>query len=234
MSMKPKFSWARAARGLALAGFALAVGQAFAAQPPAAQPAKPATTAIVAGRDYTELKPAQATETAGKIEVLEFFSYACPHCADFDPDLNAWAKQAPKDVELRRVPITFGNPRWLPLARMYFALEALGELPRLHGKVFHAIHQDSVQLSEEAVQFDWIAKQGIDGKKYQDVYRSFAVQSKLARAQQVAAAYKIQGVPALAVEGKYLVNSAAAGSHAKMLDFTDQLIVKARAARPKK
>lgn len=188
---------------------------------------------LVAGRDFLAVTPAQPTEAQGKLEVLEFFSYACPHCHDFDAPLNAWAKAAPPDVALRRVPITFGRDQWVPLARLYYTLEALGELGRLHAKVFEAIHKDNVTLTQENTQFDWAAKQGIDRKKYVEVYQSFAVQSKVSRANQQAAAYKIQGVPALAVDGKYLLTGSLAGTHAKMLSLTDQVLARARSERKK-
>lgn len=189
--------------------------------------------ALQEGRDYKLVSPVQPTETAGKIEVLEFFSYACPHCFDFDPSLNAWAKAAPKDVALRRVPITFGREQWVPLAKLYYALEAAGELPRLHSKAFEAMHKDNVKLMDENTQFDWIEKQGVDRKKYIELYKSFAVQSKVARAQQVAVAYKIQGVPSLAVNGKYLANTPPGGTHTQLLANTDQLINRARAEQKK-
>jgi len=192
-------------------------------------PATAQSPALQEGRDFKQITPAQPTETAGKVEVLEFFSYACPHCADFDPALNAWAKAAPKDVALRRVPITFGRDQWVPLAKLYYTLEAMGQLDRLHGKVFDAIHKDDVKLLAENVQFDWVEKQGIDRKKYLETYKSFAVQSKVTRAQQVAAAYKIQGVPALAVNGKYLLNTPPGGTHTQLLNNTEQLITRARA-----
>jgi thiol:disulfide interchange protein DsbA len=191
-------------------------------------PATAQAPALQEGRDYKVISPAQPTDAVGKIEVLEFFSYACPHCADFDPVLNNWAKAAPKDVVLRRVPITFGRDQWVPLAKLYYTLEALNELPRLHSKVFDAIHKEDVKLLAENVQFDWIARQGIDRKKYVETYNSFTVQSKVARAQQVAQAYKIQGVPTMAVNGKYLANTPSGGTHAQLLTNTDQLINRAR------
>ena len=196
-------------------------------------PATAQTPAVQEGRDYKLVSPAQPTEAAGKIEVLEFFSYACSHCADFDPALNVWAKAAPKDVVLRRVPVTFGRDQWVPLAKLYYTLEAAGELPRLHGKVFEAIHKDNLKLMDENTQFDWVEKQGVDRKKYTEIYKSFSVQSKVARAQQVAAAYKIQGVPSIAVDGKYLVITPSGGTHAQLLAHTDQLITRARAERKK-
>ena len=194
----------------------------------------PAAAQAVAGKDYVAVNPAQPTESKGKVEVLEFFSYGCPHCGEFEPLLDKWAKTQGKDVEIRRVPITFGREVWIPLAKMYYALEALGELDRMHGVVFDAMHNQRVPLNVEAAQFEWIAGKGIDAKKYQDVYKSFTVQSKVARAQQVAAAYKISGVPTMAVGGRFMTSASLTGSHEGMLHTLDQLIVSARADMAKK
>lgn len=194
----------------------------------------PATAQLVAGKDYVLVSPAQPTESKGKVEVLEFFSYGCPHCSEFEPLLEKWTKAQGKDVELRRVPITFGRDVWLPLAKMYYSLEALGELDRMHAVVFDAVHNQRVPLNVEAAQFEWMASKGIDAKKYQDVYKSFAVQSKVARAQQVAAAYKISGVPTMAVGGRFTTSASLTGSHENMLRTIDQLIVTARADLGKK
>lgn len=194
----------------------------------------PAAAQAVEGKDYVPVKPAQATESKGKVEVLEFFSYGCPHCSEFEPMLERWAKAQGKDVEVRRVPITFGRDVWIPLAKMYYSLEALGELDRMHGAVFDAMHNQRVPLNVEAAQFEWIASKGIDAKKYQGVYKSFTVQSKVARAQQVAAAYKITGVPSMAVGGRFITSGSLTGSHEGMLRTVDQLIVTARADIAKK
>ena len=189
----------------------------------------PAAAQAVAGKDYVVVNPAQPTESKGKVEVIEFFSYGCSHCNEFEPLLDKWTKAQGKDVEVRRVPITFGRDVWTPLARMYYSLEALGELDRMHAVVFDAIHNQRVPLNVEATQFEWIASKGIDAKKYQDIYKSFTVQSKVARAQQVAAAYKITGVPTMAVGGRFMTSGSLTGSHEGMLRTIDQLIVSARA-----
>lgn len=194
----------------------------------------PAAAQAVAGKDYLVVNPAQPTESKGKVEVIEFFSYGCSHCNEFEPLLDKWAKAQGKDVEVRRVPITFGRDVWVPLAKMYYSLEALGELDRMHSVVFDAIHNQRVPLNVEAAQFEWIASKGIDAKKYQDVYKSFTVQSKVARAQQVAAAYKITGVPSMAVGGRFITSGSLTGSHEGMLRTIDQLIVTARADIAKK
>lgn len=194
----------------------------------------PVAAELTAGKDYVLVSPAQTTETRGKVEVLEFFSYGCPHCQELEPQLEKWTKAQGKDVELRRVPITFGRDVWTPLAKMYYALEAMGELDRMHGMVFDAVHNQRVPLNVEAAQFEWIAGKGIDGKKYQDLYKSFTVQSKVARAQQIAAAYKITGVPTMAVGGRFMTSGSLTGSHEAMLRTVDQLIVTTRADLGKK
>lgn len=181
--------------------------------------------APAAGKDYDPVSPAQPTETKNKVEVIEFFSYGCPHCSDFEPVLAKWIKAQNKDqVEVRRIPITFGRDVWVPLAKMYYTLEALGELDRLNGMVFDAIHNQRVPLNVEATQSDWIVSKGIDRKKYTDLYQSFTIQSKVARAQQIAAAYKITGVPTLAVNGKYQTSASKAGGFESMLSVVDQLV----------
>lgn len=187
--------------------------------------------AAVAGKDYTPVSPPQATDDKSKVEVIEFFSYGCPHCHDFEPILEKWAKGLPKDVEVKRVPITFGRDVWVPLAKMYYTLEAMGELERMHAKVFNAMHNERVPFNNEQTQFQWMAANGLDGKKYQDTYKSFAVHSKTMRAQQIAAAYKVNGVPAVAVNGKYMTSASLTGSYEALTKVLDDLIQQERAGR---
>jgi thiol:disulfide interchange protein DsbA len=187
--------------------------------------------AQTAGKDYTPIVPAQPTEEPAKIEVLEFFSYGCPHCSDFHPLLAQWAAKQPGDVVVRKVPITFGRAAWANAARLYYALEATGDLARLDGDVFKAIHNDRVNLFEENAIKEWVAKKGVDPKKFADAFSSFGVMSKVKRGDQLAQAYKIQGVPALAVDGKYLVGGQSFG---EVLAIADNLIAKARAEKSAK
>src|SRR5258707_12835903 len=119
-----------------------------------------AKAALVAGKDYIALTPSQPVETGDKIEVLEAFSYMCPHCYHFEPQLAAWSKTLPPDVVVRRLPVTFSRDNWANVTKLYYALEAMGELGRLHGKVFEAIHGERIDLANSDVLFDWIAKQG--------------------------------------------------------------------------
>ena len=193
-----------------------------------------AVAAPVADKDYKVLGTAQPTDNPGKIEVTEFFSYACPHCSDLEPLFEAWIKRQGKDVAIRRVPVTFGRDQWTPLAKMYFTLDILGESDRLTPHVFNAIHKENHNFSDEKQQFDWIASKGIDKKKYQDVYNSFAMASKLQRANQMTASYRIQGVPSVAVDGKYLTDVSMNGGFPAFFTTLDALIAKARAEKGRK
>lgn len=172
--------------------------------------------AQTAGKDFTPIMPAQPTEDAGKVEVLEFFSYGCPHCADFNPLLHAWSAKLPADVVLKKVPITFGRAAWANIAKLYYTLEITGDLSRLESDVFKAIHNERINLFDEKILADWAVRKGVDPKKFAETFNSFGVMSKVKRGDQMAQAYKIQGVPALAVEGKYLVGGK---------DFNDTLAI---------
>ena len=180
------------------------------------------------GKDYTLIAPAQATEDAGKIEVIEFFSYGCPHCSDFHPQLSSWIGKLPSDVVVKRVPITFGRGAWANIAKLYYTLEITGDLAKLDGDVFKAIHAERINLFEEKALAEWVVKKGVDPKKFAETFNSFGVMSKVKRADQMAMAYKITGVPALAVEGKFLVGDL--GFNEKLI-VADKLIAKARAEK---
>ena len=187
--------------------------------------------AQTAGKDYTPVSPAQPTDDPAKIEVLEFFSYGCPHCSDFHPLVSAWAAKQPGDVVFKRVPITFGRAAWANLAKLYYSLEATGELARLDGEVFKAVHNDRLNLFEEKAIVEWVARKGVDQKKFTEAFNSFGVMSKVKRGDQLAQAYKIQGVPAMAVDGKYLVGDM---GFKEKLAVADKLIAKARSEKPGK
>jgi thiol:disulfide interchange protein DsbA len=180
------------------------------------------------GKDYTMISPAQPAEDANKIEVIEFFSYGCPHCADFNPLLHAWAAKLPGDVVLKKVPITFGRAAWANIAKLYYALKVTGDFERLDGEVFKAIHNDRVNLFDEKSLFEWVAKKGVDQKKFAEAFSSFGVMSQVKRGDQLAQAYKVQGVPALAVNGKYLVGGK---DFNEQLANADKLIAKARSEK---
>lgn len=185
---------------------------------------------IVAGRDYLVLNPVQPTATEGKVEVIEFFWYGCPHCYELHPYLKQWLKHKPRDVEFRYVPAV-ARESWVPGAKLFYALEALGELDRLNDRVYDAIHLEQVDLNDERVLLDWVAKQGLDRQKFLDAYHSFAVQAKVAKARQMARDYRLRGVPTLVVDGKYLTSGTQAGSLQGAVAVMDELVKKAREER---
>lgn len=180
--------------------------------------------AQTAGKDYTPINPPQATDEPVKIEVTEFFSYGCSHCNDFHPVLAAWVAKQPADVVVKRVPVGF-NSYFAMIAPMYYTLEATGDLARLDATVFRTIHMEGNRLADAQSRSAWAAKNGIDTKKFDDTYRSFSVASKVRRADQMTQAYKIQGVPALAIDGKYLISGV---SFNEQLAIAEQLIAKVR------
>jgi len=202
----------------------LAVGAALAIASPA--------LAQSAGKDFTPIDPPQPTDNPAKIEVIEFFSYGCPHCNDFNPIIHAWAAKLPADVSFKKVPITFGRAAWNGISRLYYTLEANGDLAKMDSEVFKAIHNERINLFDEKVLMDWVAKKGLDPKKFADTYNSFGVMSKTRRADQIAQAYRIQGVPAIAVDGKYMVTGGK--DYNEQLAIADKLIAKARAEKGKK
>ena len=194
----------------------------------------PARAQLAVGRDYVPIVPVQATDNPGKLEVLEFFSYGCPHCSEFHPVVGKWSAALPADVVFKRVPVSFGRPAWASLARLYYALEVTGDLARLDGAVFNALHQAGGKLYDDKSIIEWVATQGVDARKFADAFNSFGVISKVKRADQMAQAYKIQGVPALAVDGKYLVTGKETKGFSELISLTDQVINKARSERGKK
>jgi len=178
------------------------------------------------GVEYFALNPPQATESAGKIEVVEFFWYRCPHCYALEPQLESWVKQLPKDVQFRRIPAVF-NDDWAIDARIYYTLETMGLVDRQFKPLFDAIHQQGgVRLKGDAYAkwaAEWVAKNGVDAKKWDEAYNSFSVSTKVRRASQLTQAYKFDGVPALAVQGRYVVNASNS-----MLSVADYLIAQTR------
>lgn len=179
--------------------------------------------APVDGKDYIKLgRPAPVDTPAGKVEVLEFFGYWCPHCAKFEPAFDAWVKKTPAHMVVRRIPVAFRDNQ-APLQRLYFALEAMGKLDELHGKVFTAIHGEKVNLSTQDDIANWVAKQGVDKTKFLDQYNSFSMSGKLKRATQLAEAYQLDGVPAMGVAGKYFTSGSLAGTMERVLAVVEHL-----------
>ena len=172
---------------------------------------------------YSELKPALSVEAEGKIEVLEFFWYGCIHCYNLEPAVEKWEKTLPKDVQFRRVPAVF-NDRWAIDAAIFYTFEALGVLDKLHRPFFDAIHRDRLRSDNQQALAEWLQKQGLDPRKFNETMKSFGVQSKTRRAAQLTAAYKIDGTPAMAVHGRFTVSAEQGRSREGMLVSVSSLI----------
>jgi protein dithiol oxidoreductase (disulfide-forming) len=185
------------------------------------------------GHDYARVKNPQPVTTGKQVEVLEFFWYRCPHCFQLEPGLNSWLKTLPRDVQVRRVPAVFRDD-WMPGAKLYYTLEQMGLLNRLHTKVFDAYHVENINLNDPAVLGGWIAKQGVDRKKFEGIYNSFSIQSKATQGARLATAYAITGVPVFIIDGKYTTSVSMTGNPTRLFEVLDQLIVKARAERGSK
>ena len=197
----------------------------------AASPGAWAQGAAVEGRQYARINPIPV-ETGKKIEVIEFFSYGCPHCAQLEPYLQDWVKALPPDVSFRRIPVMF-QPRWVELAKVFYTLEAMGEDARLSPEVFSAIHGKGLALWEPAKFYDWAATKGLDRKKVEDIYNSFTMSGRINRAKQLAQSYNVQEVPLIFIDGKFVTSPAKAGTHAATPVVMTELVAKARAERPK-
>ncbi len=183
--------------------------------------------AAQAPQPYQQLNPPQPNDSPGKIEVVEFFWYGCPHCYHLEPLVNAWVKNQPKDVVFKRVPAT-PNETWAQGAVMFYTLEAMGLLEQYHGKVFDAIHKDNKNLNNKRIREEWLQQNGVDVAKYNEMEKSFSVSSKVQRARQLTGAYRVDGVPRVFVGGKYYTAAEFAGSQDKVFPVVDQLVAMVR------
>ena len=182
---------------------------------------------VVQGRDYKALSPPQPAVTSAKLEVVEFFSYGCPHCADLHPSITKWSAALPKDVTFVRVPVAFGRPQWGQLVRTYYALEALGQLDRFDEPLFKAIHEERKPLFNEESIAAWIGQNGGDAAKFREAFNSFSVSQKSARAEQLSRDYRVSGVPSVIVAGKHAV---AGNTFADVLRIASELVEQERTA----
>jgi thiol:disulfide interchange protein DsbA len=205
------------------------------ALPLASAETKPQPKAPVEGVHYVRLAEPVPAGPPGKIEVIEFFWYECPHCNAFEPALEAWTKQQPDDIGFRRVPVWFREEPFSAQQRLFYALEALGALPTLHRKVFYAIHGERFRMRAPEDFSAFALKNGIDPLKFIAAYNSFGVHSKAQQARQTASAYKIDAVPAMGIQGRYYTNGtlantggSAGGSVDRMLGVVDLLVARVR------
>jgi thiol:disulfide interchange protein DsbA len=208
------FSTAFIATGLG-AGAATLAGPAWAQAPAPAE-----------GTQYTRVEPPVPPAVAlapGKVEVIEFFSYACPHCNAFEPTVEAWAKKAPANVVFHRVPVPFLF-NFENFMRTYYALETMNQVATMQRKIFSAVHVEHQELKTPAEIAALMAKNGIDSAKFLDTFNSFSVATSVARAKKLMAAYKIDGVPTLTVQGRYATSPGLAGGSDQAMSVVDFLV----------
>ena len=184
----------------------------------------------VEGTHYVRLAQPMALPGNGKIEVIEFFWYGCPHCSNFEPALEAWVKKLPDDVTFRRIPMALRDQApYLVHQRIYYALESMGLVDSMQRKVFYAIHQERMPLDKPADIAAFMAKNGVDAAKFTEVFNSFAVVgTKIPEGNRLVAAYKIDGVPALGVQRRFYTSGSLAGSNERALAVADYLVQRAR------
>jgi thiol:disulfide interchange protein DsbA len=176
-------------------------------------------------RDIFPIDPPQPVANDGTVEVLEFFSYGCSHCANLEPALEAWAKKLPADVKFRRVPSGF-NMMGIDEVSLFHTLEAMGQLDRLHKKIFDAVHNDHAILGSKPILVKWLEKNGVDPAKYESVEKSFSVQTKVVRGKQLAGQYKITSTPTIVINGR--TGAVQSGGASNFLATIDRLIDEAR------
>ena len=213
--------------------FSLSAASAVAASAltlPVANPAMAQARQFKEGKDFKRLdKPVAPDAPAGKVDVIEFFWYSCPHCHAFEPTLDAWVKAAPKDLSIRRVPVAF-NASFVPQQKLFYTLEGMGKLEALHAKVFRAVHVEKAKLAKDDEILAWVTQQGVDAAKFKEVYGSFSVANQVRRASQLQDSYGVEGVPSMGVAGKYYTDGTMAGSMQTVLQVVEYLAATARKA----
>ncbi len=192
-----------------------------------------AESELKSGEGYERLVPVQNTQDPTKIEVIEFFWYGCPHCLQFEPHMEEWAKNLPADVQLIRQPAIFSK-KWVAHAKAYFTAEALDVVDKVHGDLFDAIQNKKLPLQSEKDLSKFFAARGIEEAKFKEVYDSFVVATKMRQAQTMAARYGISGVPAVIINGKYKTSGSLAKSYDNVIKVMNQLIDQERKGLAKK
>jgi thiol:disulfide interchange protein DsbA len=181
--------------------------------------------------EYSRLNPARPVATGPRIEVIEFFYYGCPVCYELQPYLSRWLVQAPNYIAHRRVPVLSADG-WEPFAKLYYSLEAIGELARLHWPVYDNFHFDGVALNQEKAMLDWVARNGIDRDRFAAVYGSPEIKAKLDETRALMKSYDVRAVPTIVVDGKYVSSARMAGGTRQLMRVVDELVQQARKERP--
>ena len=187
-----------------------------------------AQSEFVEGTQYVKLSQPGPVPVDGKIEVVEFFWYGCPHCHAFEPALEAWQKRLPADVAFRRIPVAFREEPFVAHQRLFFALDAMGLVDTMHRKVFNAIHLDRMRLDKLPEILAFVTKNGVDGAKFSDAFNSFSVQTKIRQAKQLSEIYRIDGVPTLGIQSRFYTSGSLAGTAERTLAVADYLIDRSR------
>ena len=176
--------------------------------------------------EYRVIKP-QPVSVANGIEVIDFFWYGCPHCHNLQPALERWISRKPADVTVRRIPAILRDS-WTAHARIYYTLEALGEVERLHQRVYHGYHVEELSMSKPEVMSEWAVRNGIARERWDEAYNSPAVQRKVEEAARLSRAYSIAGTPSLVVNGRYLTSGSMGESLNSTVLILDALVSKVR------
>ncbi len=174
----------------------------------------------------------QPVETGDRIEVIDFFWYGCPYCNELQPALEDWIKRKPADVALRHIPVLLRDT-WAPHARIYYTLELLNEVERLHQKVYFSYHVEELHMSKPDVMEQWAARNGIDRRRWTDAYYSPEVDGKISRAKRMTETYTVKGTPSLVVDGRYLTSGDMPPTLRGMIPVLEDLIRLARRDRGK-
>ncbi len=183
-------------------------------------------------RDYLLLDPPRPVSSGDKIEVIEFFYYGCPVCYELEPTLARWSFNAPSSVSLRRVP-ALASDSWENFAKLFYTLENLGQLQRLHWPIYDNFHFVGMKLNEEPVMADWVSHNGIDKKTFTDIYRSPEIAAKLVAARETTQRYDIKAVPSIVIDGKYVTSARLAGGTRELMQLVERLVEQARKERGK-
>ena len=204
-----------------------ALAMACAMLAPAAHAQQPAQ----AGREFVRVASPQPVATGEKIELIEFFYYGCPVCYEAQPHLSRWLVGAPDYVAIRRVPAVFSESSE-NFARLFYTLEAVGELQRLHWPVYDNFHFDGVKLNDEKVMLDWVARNRIDRDKFAEIYKSDEVKARVEAARALNKSFDVRGVPTFVVDGKYQTSARLSGGTRQVMQVVDQLVKQSRVERP--
>ncbi|MDR0251127.1 MAG: thiol:disulfide interchange protein DsbA/DsbL [Burkholderiales bacterium] len=187
-----------------------------------------AFAAATEGKEFKKISPQTTEAPDGKIEVIEFFSYGCGSCAEFNSHVDAWKKKLPDDVVFHKIPVSWGRAQWTAMARVFYSLDAIGEESRLSGDVFKALQNERINLTDKKTFLDWAEKKGADRKKLEEMYDSFAVNSKVMQSEKKVESYKVQSVPRFYVNGRYEINTDRIGSVSQVFSVVDEVIAIAR------